>query len=76
VRVGGHCSKAYMDTFDVWTDSERHVTATPATAAFVDHSDAPYGFCTHAIRIDAVSGREAIKFYRAQAKITAVRHGC
>lgn len=44
----------------VWTDDDGNVTATEADSRFVDDSDAPVGYCHHAIRVDAISKRNAM----------------
>lgn len=54
-----------MIEFDVWTDYDGNVTATEAVSKFVDDSDAPYGYCRHAIRLNAPSKRNAMAQYRA-----------
>lgn len=54
-----------MNEFDVWTDDSGNITATEVTARFVDDSDAPYGYCHHAMRLSALSKRSAMAKYRA-----------
>ena len=40
--------------FDVWSNADRKLVATPVEAKFVDNSNAPYGFEMHEIRIEAI----------------------
>lgn len=54
-----------MHECDVWTDDDGHVTATRAITAFVDDSDAPYGYCRHGIRVNVSSKRDAMTLYRS-----------
>ena len=54
--------------YDVWSNADARIKSTVANKAFVDDSDAPYSFSKHEIRVNATSGKEAIKQYRLATK--------
>lgn len=62
--------EAVIMEFDVWSNADGHLTATPAAREFVDDGDAPYSFSRHELRVDALNRRDALAQYHA-AKRTA-----
>jgi hypothetical protein len=50
-----------MKPYDVWKSADGRMCARPAEKAFVDDSDAPYGFDKHEVRVEAKNRSDALR---------------
>ncbi len=56
--------------YDIWSNDDGGITATPAEIPVVTDGDAPYGYDKHEWRVGAESKRQAMKLYRQELKQT------